>query len=409
VVDESAAGGNAGVWEEYRYDPLGRRVLVRSVRQGNTAAPGAPYSILLCGTSNCRSSITRYMWAGDQVLWELRAPGADGDNLEATTGASEPRFYGRVSYLHAGGVDRPLSIWKDGVGSVRPHQNWRGQFARGTWGAGSLQGRSSDCASVGAPDCIPLQWPGYRTNAWHQKSAGDPDFWMGSLVDGMRDPTGQIYMRNHYYDPATGQFTQPDPIGIAGGLNAYGFAAGDPVSYADSYGLSASCPDRVKRDEKCDEDQQGDGIVKRHDRCEVAGILTSYITNLRSRPREFGSDAFPAEFDFKFGDTGDDLYQVGDQWLRADEFGNYAPGYAGTRIAGRIGQLLVIGRGILYAMEKGSGEHWSDSASRPMINAGAARARLENEKHGRVIGMRGGVWGRAEFVQPLTSTAGCPR
>ncbi|HYW12855.1 MAG TPA: RHS repeat-associated core domain-containing protein [Longimicrobium sp.] len=48
-----------------------------------------------------------------------------------------------------------------------------------------------------------------------------------------------MYMRNRYYNPATGQFTQPDPIGLAGGLNSYGFAAGDPVSYSDPYGL---CP-----------------------------------------------------------------------------------------------------------------------------------------------------------------------
>jgi uncharacterized protein RhaS with RHS repeats len=46
-----------------------------------------------------------------------------------------------------------------------------------------------------------------------------------------------MYMRNRYYDPRTGQFTQTDPIGLAGGLNAYGFAAGDPVSYSDPYGL----------------------------------------------------------------------------------------------------------------------------------------------------------------------------
>ena len=78
-----------------------------------------------------RADDLRYVWAGDQVLWELRAPGADGDNLEATTGAFEPRFYGRVSYPHAGGIDRPLSIWKEGVESVRPDQNWRGQFSRG--------------------------------------------------------------------------------------------------------------------------------------------------------------------------------------------------------------------------------------------------------------------------------------
>jgi uncharacterized protein RhaS with RHS repeats len=53
----------------------------------------------------------------------------------------------------------------------------------------------------------------------------------------MRDASGQMYMRNRYYDPASGQFTQPDPIGIAGGMNVYGFAAGDPVSFSDPYGL----------------------------------------------------------------------------------------------------------------------------------------------------------------------------
>jgi uncharacterized protein RhaS with RHS repeats len=48
-----------------------------------------------------------------------------------------------------------------------------------------------------------------------------------------------MYRRNRFYDPKSGRFTQEDPIGLAGGVNAYGFAAGDPVSYADPYGLRA--------------------------------------------------------------------------------------------------------------------------------------------------------------------------
>lgn len=46
-------------------------------------------------------------------------------------------------------------------------------------------------------------------------------------------------VRNCNYDPKTGRFTQEDPIGLAGGLNLYGFAGGDPVTYSDPFGL---CP-----------------------------------------------------------------------------------------------------------------------------------------------------------------------
>ena len=91
---------------------------------------------------------------------------------------------------------------------------------------------------------MPVPWPGWNTNAWHDDAAkpqtvGTDTYWLGSLSVGMRDASGQMYMRNRYYNPSTGQFTQPDPIGLAGGLNSYGFAAGDPVSYSDPYGLMA--------------------------------------------------------------------------------------------------------------------------------------------------------------------------
>ena len=82
------------------------------------------------------------------------------------------------------------------------------------------------------------------TRETRNRSLVGPVGWMGTLIDGMRDLSGQMYMRNRYYDPRSGRFTQEDPIGLAGGLNVYGFANGDPASYGDPYGLSSdeTCP-----------------------------------------------------------------------------------------------------------------------------------------------------------------------
>ena len=112
-------------------------------------------------------------------------------------------------------------------------------------------GQKSDCPPGVVTDCIKIDWPGWATTAWHQKTNIDIQTWYGSLVNGMRDVSGQVYMRNRYYDPATGQFTQTDPIGLAGGLNAYGFAAGDPVTYSDPYGLSADDCGKGKNQAPC--------------------------------------------------------------------------------------------------------------------------------------------------------------
>src|SRR5690606_11953652 len=43
--------------------------------------------------------------------------------------------------------------------------------------------------------------------------------------------------------------TQLDPIGLAGGLNSYGFAAGDPINYHDPFGLTVEFKDSKSRHE----------------------------------------------------------------------------------------------------------------------------------------------------------------
>ncbi|HYR06704.1 MAG TPA: RHS repeat-associated core domain-containing protein, partial [Longimicrobium sp.] len=228
-IEPTRLNGHAkrGSFAEYFYDPLGRRIQVRTRRDGLCyAGPDA-------STVDCSGGIERYVWSGDNILWEMRGPGGNTATPEqlnqVSAGGAE---YGVVGYTHAGGVDRPLVAWK-GSTVVVPHLNWRGLFGKGT-------------DANGYPSAAEIEWPGFQTTASHSRAPTQQPTvtWFGSVLEGKRDAGGQMYMRNRYYDPATGQFTQTDPIGLAGGLNTYGFADGDPVTYSDPYGLSAEevCP-----------------------------------------------------------------------------------------------------------------------------------------------------------------------
>ncbi|WP_179105659.1 RHS repeat domain-containing protein [Vreelandella utahensis] len=51
------------------------------------------------------------------------------------------------------------------------------------------------------------------------------------------DPeTGLHYNQQRYYDPATGTYLRPDPLGLAGGYHAYAYTNHNPTSYVDPEG-----------------------------------------------------------------------------------------------------------------------------------------------------------------------------
>lgn len=204
------------VYEQYRYDALGRRVHVRS---RTTDGTGFGY-------------VERTVWDGAQVLYEIRGIGGDsasGGEMESDSPAGYGQYVdkvGKMGYSHAGGIDRPVTVFRGGTALVL-YVDWRGTPAIGSYMNGT--------ATSGT--CPPF--PAGRTTVDGEKSGIPCTEWWGSLIGAQTDGSGLEYMRNRYYDPHTGRFTQEDPIGLAGGLNLYGFAGGDPVNFSDPFGL---CP-----------------------------------------------------------------------------------------------------------------------------------------------------------------------
>ncbi|HEX2692503.1 MAG TPA: RHS repeat-associated core domain-containing protein [Gemmatimonadaceae bacterium] len=137
--------------------------------------------------------------------------------------------------LHALGIDAPVAVRKTGRTTLVPRENWQGDYEIGTTADGTP---TSLCN--GATNCPLIEWPGGQENAdGLMVNRAVLNTWWGSLISEKLDASGMKYMRNRYYSPETGQFTQQDPIGLAGGMNLYGFANSDPVNFSDPMGL---CP-----------------------------------------------------------------------------------------------------------------------------------------------------------------------
>ncbi|MFC5771134.1 RHS repeat-associated core domain-containing protein, partial [Thauera sinica] len=57
--------------------------------------------------------------------------------------------------------------------------------------------------------------------------------------------SGLFYNWNRYYDPTIGRYISPDPIGLAGGLNLFGYANQSPLRFTDPKGLVAGVDDAM--------------------------------------------------------------------------------------------------------------------------------------------------------------------
>ena len=204
-------------WEEYWYDALGRRVFTRTRHDQPTCGPPVV----------CPGFVDRTVWDGDQIIAEQRSSG-----LDVVTGGA-PNF-GTVRYVHLLGIDAPVAILDNRFADARViHYNWRGLAEASSWSNGNPADEE-----LGAG--IKVAWPagqGVYLQRGNNPNVGQDVTWIGSLPANGQGDAGLVYRRNRFFDPASGRFTQEDPIGLAGGLNLYGFAEGDPVNFSDPFGL----------------------------------------------------------------------------------------------------------------------------------------------------------------------------
>ncbi|XTZ40176.1 RHS repeat-associated core domain-containing protein [Salmonella enterica] len=187
----------------FRYDPLGRRIS-KTRRQ------------IHAGQQTGRVVTTRFVWEGLRLLQEIH------DDIPLTYVYSDQGSYEPLARID---------------GSSEPDIYWFHCQPNG------LPERMTDVEGE-------IRWEG-QNSAWgkllHEPSRYAPQYAQNLRMQGqyLDRETGLHYNLFRYYDPDCGRFTQPDPIGLAGGINLYQYAP-NALGWVDPWGLSRKCKDPSK-------------------------------------------------------------------------------------------------------------------------------------------------------------------
>ncbi|EOA4360313.1 RHS repeat-associated core domain-containing protein [Proteus mirabilis] len=208
----------------YTYDAFGRRL-----SKTKTVDSDLAHIDPLFPQIKPKITTWRYLWSGDQLIEETPIY-ADGTLANAQ----------QVQWLYQPGEITPTARYQQGKLHyvVTDHQGTpREIFSEG--GQASWAGRLNTWGQ--------MQFWRYREG----KAENDPNYtecpfrFAGQYED---EESGLYYNRFRYYDKETGQYLSPDPIGLLGGLNPYGYVH-CPTGWVDPFGLEC-CPGKITGDSK---------------------------------------------------------------------------------------------------------------------------------------------------------------
>ena len=181
----------------YHYDHRGRRTR----KETTAAAPQGVATVLytydgndhLLAETDAGGPIRSYLWRDDTPVAQI-----------------EHRPTRKVLYLETDHLGTPTAARNEAGVLI-----WR--WASDAFGS-SLPDEDPD--GDGQATAVNLRYPGQYF---------DPE-------------SGLHYNQARYYDPTSGRYLSPDPIGLAGGVNTYLYANANPLRFTDPDGLEAVIP-----------------------------------------------------------------------------------------------------------------------------------------------------------------------
>jgi RHS repeat-associated protein len=264
-LDRLTSGSKTGTTLGYTYDASGNRL----TETGSSASTFtvAANSNRISSTSGALARTYGYDNAGNTTsftgvsfTYNNRGRMSSSTKSGVTTGyvynaQGQLAKKGTNTHYYYDDAGHILGIY-DGSGSVTEEIVWLGDTPIATLrpqAGGGLRVYNIHTDHLSAPRVITDSVSGVVRWRWDGEAFGggavnDNPSGAGAFEFNLRFPgqiatteTGLYY--NYYrdgYDPATGRYTQSDPIGLQGGLNTFAYALSNPLSFSDPLGLDAA-------------------------------------------------------------------------------------------------------------------------------------------------------------------------